>query len=253
MNERLGLKEKIAFITSGLALLLSIVAFFNSEMKGRLEVQRTIRSQLTNVLTQIISLNLENAKASRDAAKDPLLYYQVSSILNQQNGFLLQQAIYLSEQIPSLVTTVELNTIATANANVGDLVVAEKYYKRAIDSAPTDYYRSLSVRSYAAFLFPQRRFEEGRDQFRRAVTLLKGGDNQVRLTNGVTYQMWGYSEKQSGAPPQAVDDLFQKAQNEFSGIDNQFLRDSSLQALEAARRGSTAVSVVPDKSSSVRE
>lgn len=239
MDEKLSLRDKIALVTSGLALILSAIAFVNSEIKGVSEKQRTIRSQLTDVLSRIIALNLENARTYRDAGKDPFYYQQVSGILNQQNAFLLQQAMYLSEQIPSLVSAVELNTIAAGNANAGDLVIAEKYYKRAIDSAGNDYYRSLATRSYAAFLFPQRRFEEGRDEFRKAVTLLKGGDNVIRLTNGVTYQMWGYSEMQSGASPQVVDDLFQKARTEFAGIDNQFLRDTSLQGLDATRRNPT--------------
>ena len=61
--------------------------------------------------------------------------------------------------------------------------------------APSDNFLALATRSYAAFLFPQRRSEEGREQFRRSIALLKGGDNLVRLTNGVTYQMWGHHDK----------------------------------------------------------
>lgn len=246
MKNKLSVKDRISLVTSGLALVLSLVAYINSEIKGTAEKQRTVRSQLTDVLSRIISLNLENARTFRDAGRgDPLYYQQVSSILNQQNAFLLQQAMYLSEQIPSLVTTVELNTIAVANANAGDLIVAEKYYQRAIGAAPTDYYRSLAIRSYAAFLFPQRRFEEGREEFRKAVTLLKGGDNVVRVTNGVTYQMWAVSELQSGATRQTIEDLLQKARNEFSGIDNQFLRESSLQGLDALMKGRAPVGITP--------
>ena len=172
--KKLNVNDKASLAMSGIALMLSIVAYVNGEIKGASEQQRTMRSQLTNVLGRIISSNLENTKAFRDAGQsDPFYYQQVSSILNQQNAFLLQQAMYVSEQIPSLVTTVELNTIALANASAGDIVVAERYYKRAIDTSPSDYYKSLATRSYATFLFPQRRFEEGRDQFRKAVSLLK--------------------------------------------------------------------------------
>lgn len=247
--EKLSVKDKIGLATSGIALVLSIVAFVNSEIKGASEKQRTMRSQLTDVLSRIISLNLENAKNFRDAGKsEPIYYQQVSSILNQQNAFLLQQAMYVAEQIPGLVTTAELNTIAVANANAGDLVVAETYHKRAIDAAPTDYYKALAMRSYAIFLFPQRRFEEGRELFRNAVTLLKGGDNLVRWTNGQTYQMWGYNEMLIGSTEQTIEDLFLKAQKEFSGIDNQFMRDNLLKGLDASRKTLPPVSALPNQS-----
>jgi hypothetical protein len=196
MKDRFSLKDRITLLLSILAPLLSVAASINSELKGNAEHKRTVRGQLTDILSRLISINLENAKVMRDIGQTGSLYaQQVSSILSQQNAFLLDQAMYLSTQIPTLVTTVELNTIATANANAGNLIVAEQFYRRAIDSAPSDNFLALATRSYAAFLFPQRRSEEGREQFRRSIALLKGGDNLVRLTNGVTYQMWGHHDK----------------------------------------------------------
>ncbi len=164
------------------------------------------------------------------------MYFQsLSSILNQQNAFLLQQATYLAEQVPDLVTAVEYNTIASATANAGDLIAAEKYYKKAIDVSPNNYYRSLSIRSYANYLFPQRRFEEARENFRKAISLLTGGDNMVRYTNGLTYQMWAWNESNNAASPKRAEELFESAVNEFNGIDNETVRRNALNGLQGAK------------------
>lgn len=246
MREKLSIKDKITLATSVCAILLSILAFINSEIKGDAERKRTIRSQLTDVLSRIIMTDLENAKFFHDLGPvDQRYYQQLSSILNQHNAFLLQQAMYLSEQIPQLVTTPDLTTIAVANANTGDLILAEEFHKKAIEASPNDYYRSIAMRGYAIFLFPQRRFEEGREQFRKAVTLLKGGDNYVRFTNGLTYQIWGFNELVSGTSPHVYEDIFEKARIEFAGIDNQIMRENALQGLEAARRGTAPAGPIP--------
>jgi len=98
-----------------------------------------------------------------------------------------------------------------------------------------NYYRSLAVRSYANYLFPQRRFEEGRENFRKAISLLPGGDNVVRLTNGFTYQMWAWNELNNAASPKRAEELFERALNEFNGIDNDTVRRSALRGLAAAK------------------
>lgn len=182
-----------------------------------------------------MSTSLENAKLYHERAEnDPVYYQTVSSILNQQNAFLLQQATYLTDQVPELVTAIEYNTIAAATANAGDLISAERYYKKAIEVSPNSYYRSLAVRSYANYLFPQRRFEEARENFRKAVSLLTGGDNLVRYTNGLTYQMWAWNELNNAASPKRAEELFESATNEFNGIDNETFRRTALNGLQAA-------------------
>lgn len=230
------MKETVAITISVLAFLLSLVATIVSLIRSKYEKQRAIKKEITDTLGKIVSTSIENAKLYRESAeKDPSYYQSVSSILNQQNAFLLHQATYLMDEVPTLVTAVEYNTIATATANAGDLVSAEKYYKKAIDVSPDNYYRSLAIRSYAGYLFPQRRFEEARANFSKAITLLKGGDNLVRYTNGLTYQMWAWNELNNGGSPRRAEELFESALNEFNGIDNETIRRMALSGLQAAR------------------
>lgn len=230
----MDIKDKITLTLSISAFCLSIYANVNSEKKSVDERQRTIRGQLTDVLGKLTSLQLEAAKLKHEA-KDQEYLSSVSGVLGQQNGFLLDQAVYLSEQIPDLVTTYELNTIALANFNAGNYLVAEKYYKKAIDLAPNDLYKSLAVRSYAASLYPQGRLKDGRENFRKALEL-RGEDNMVKSTNGFTYQMWALNELHFARAPEKAGEYFENARKEYSSIDADFIRNMALANLETVQR-----------------
>ena len=228
-------KDLITLSLSIAAFLLSIFATYRTEKKAREERQRTIRSQLTDVLGRLTDLQLDLAKLQLEAKNNREYFVAVNSVIAQQNGFLIDQAVYLSEQIPQLVTTYEVNTIAAANANAGNFIVAERYYQNAIKISPNALYKSLAVRSYAMFLFPQGRIKEARDQFRAAIDLLKGEDNAVRSTNGFSYQIWAQNELNFARSPERANEYFEKARNEYASIDVEFMRNMALENLDAAR------------------
>ncbi len=229
-------KDIFSMSISLLAFFLSLAATVISLVRSKHEKQRAIRKEITDTLGKIVATALESAKLFHDSAeKDPMYYQSVSSTLNQQNAFLLYQAMYLTDQVPDLVTAVEYNTIAAANANAGDLIAAEKYYRRAVEVSPNNYYRSLAIRSYASYLFPQRRFEEARENFSKSIALLNGGDDMARYTNGMTYQMWAWNEANNAASPKRAETLFESALNEFNGIGNETIRRNALNGLQAAR------------------
>ena len=181
--------------------------------------------------------DLPNDLYCKTAQSDPTYFQAVSSILNQQNTFLLNQATYLAEQVPTLMTAVEYNTIAMATANAGDLIAADRYYKKAVDVAPNAYFRSLASRSYANFLFSQHRFDEARRLFKQSVGLLAGVGDFVHFTNGFTYQMWGWNELNVAQEKPQADIYFEIAANEFMAIENAAVRADSLMRLQLARSG----------------
>jgi len=124
-------KDVVAILISSLTFLLSLAATIISVVRSNREKQRAIKKEITDTLAKIVSTNLEHAKLSRESVlkdQDELYYQTVSGILNQQNAFLLNQATYLADQVPDLVTAIEYNTIAAATANAGDLISAERYY-----------------------------------------------------------------------------------------------------------------------------
>ena len=239
-------KDLISISLSSLAFLLSLAATIISLVRSSHERKRAIKKEITDTLGKIVSTSLDGVKLQRETAdKDPLYFQNVSGILNQQNAFLLKQVTYLTDQIPTLVNTIEYNTIATATAGAGDLMSAEKYYRKAIEVAPNNYYRSLAMRSYAAFLFPQRRFEEGRDYFKKSLSLLSVTDAMARYTNGFTYQMWAWNEMNNAGSPQLADKLFERAASEFNGIDNEAVRRTALSGLQAVRAGQSVPHPAP--------
>ena len=204
-------------------------------IRDRHEKQRGIKNQITDVLSRIGANNLEWFKITSEAYANPAYVQAASQELAQQNGFLMQQAMYLVEQIPGLANSIELNTIAVAFASAGDVGRAEQYGQQAIAVSPNDYYRALATRSYATLVFNQRRFEEGRDLFKKAVTLLKGEDSYTRYTRGLTYQIWGFLERQIAKSPKRAEEIFESAQSEFGGIDNEAIRANAQKALQAVQ------------------
>jgi tetratricopeptide (TPR) repeat protein len=224
----------LAFILSGSATVISII-------RARQEKQRAIKREITETLGRIVSTALDSAKAYRETAQsDPAYFQAVSSILNQQNTFLLNQATYLAEQVPTLMTAVEYNTIASATASAGDLIAADRYYRKAVDVAPNGYFKALALRSYATFLFPQQRFDEARRLFKQSVALIAGTGDFVHFTNGFTYQMWAWNEANVAHSKAQADVYFEIAANEFMAIENAQVRGDALMRLQLARAGDPA-------------
>lgn len=231
-------KDIISISLSVLAFLLSGSATIISLIRSKYEKQRAIKKEITETLGRIVSTALDSAKAYRETAQsDPAYYQAVSGILNQQNTFLLNQATYLAEQVPTLMTAVEYNTIASAQASAGDLIAADRYYRKAVEVAPNPYFRSLAMRSYAGFLFTQHRFDEARKLFKQAVGLLSGSGDFVHFTNGFTYQMWGWNELNVARAKSQGDIYFEIAASEFMAIENVAVRNDALMRLQLARSG----------------
>lgn len=244
MNWRLEMlsKEKVTMGISLIAIILSITNTIVGETKYKVERERSIKNELSSTLTKVMDIIKENTVLARDfmKSKDQQEFYIAqSSNINQENVFLIQQAMYLASEIPKLVTPVEYNTIAIANANSGDLQMAEKYHLLAIEKSKDPYYSALAIRSYAFFIFMQRRFEEGRIQFQKSLMQIKGGDNYVRSVNGTTYQTWGSLEYSVANNSDKALDLFRQAHNEFVGIDNSMVRGNMIRILNSVIETST--------------
>jgi tetratricopeptide (TPR) repeat protein len=239
-------KDLLSLALALAAFCLSIYATLTAQRKSVDERQRTIRGQLTDILAKLTALQLEAAKLQHEAKDDLDYLLYVNNVLGQQNGFFLDQAVYLSEQIPSLVTTYELNTIALANTNAGNFLQAERYYLKAIEIAPSDRYKALAVRSYASFLYPQGRLNEGREQFRRALDLMKGEDNLARWSKGYTYQMWGVSEISFARSQERANEHFENARREYASIDVDSVRNQAFASLDAAQYSSGLQPPVPN-------
>ncbi len=92
----------------------------------------------------------------------------------------------------------------------------------------------MALRSYAGFLFPQRRFDEAREIFRQAISLIQGDSDQIHYTNGFSYQMWAWNEFFNAESAELARQMFERAENEFRKIDNDKVGRDAIMGLYAA-------------------
>ncbi|PCH63668.1 MAG: hypothetical protein COC19_00760 [SAR86 cluster bacterium] len=218
------IKDKIALGLSLVAVSLSIGTAIIGERRADLEKGRSIKAELSNTLSRIMELTKENAVLERDSiladsAVDVQFYRRQSANITQENNFLLLQAMYLAEEIPDLVSPIELNTVAALNISSGDFLKAEEYYLRSIAKTTDPYYSAFAIRAYAGFLFPQGRFEEGRERYMQSLSKMTGSNNYARRLNGFTYQLWAANELGAADNLTRAIELFKMAEHEFRGID----------------------------------
>jgi hypothetical protein len=165
------------------------------------------------------------------APANPIYQQTRSAWLNQERTSLLQQAMYLVDQWPNMATAIDYNTVALVNVDANQPIIADGYFRKAISAAKGVVYQALARRSYAAFLFTQRSFQDGRQEYEQAVALLKGSDNVVRSMNALTFQMWAWSEANFAGSPTRAQELRESTLNEINGIDNASMREDTLSQL----------------------
>jgi tetratricopeptide (TPR) repeat protein len=225
-------KDIAAITLSILAFGFSIVSFLIGYRRAREEQRRWIRQQLTETIDKITDSQLEGAKLMFGEARDNLPMQQtVNDILGQRTLALLHQAIYLTSLPLAIATEVDYNTIAFVSANYGDMAVAETNYHAAINASPNDSFRSGAIRSYAAFLFAQGRFDDGRRQFKDALALIKRSDDLAKMQRGFICQTWGMWEANCAAVPNQATEALDHARSEYTAIDNEAMRQSALARL----------------------
>jgi tetratricopeptide (TPR) repeat protein len=214
---------------------VSIAALVISAVRGRYEERRNLRSQLNEVLKAMASNMIERQKQLYEAQKDAAQVTNLSVVFNQQLSFLREQAKYLAEQIPHLVTPTEYGALASAYGEAGDAILAEEFYRRSTETAPPGYYRMVAIRGFCYFLYTQRRFEEARTLYGEALSQWPASDNLAKYHKGLTYQYCGINERLFANAPRRAEEAFESAANEFRGIDFEFMRDHALKGLETAK------------------
>lgn len=159
-----------------------------------------MRQQITDVVTKLILLAAEQSKLWHENANNKLEFHVVGmhKIINQQRSSFARQAIYLIEQVPSLVSDIEYATVADALAGIGDVPRAEAFYLEAIKNSKHRIYKIWNIRSYARFLYDNNRYEEGRKYYREALLIFDGNDSEnfdyVKGENVHTYLYWAEME-----------------------------------------------------------
>jgi tetratricopeptide (TPR) repeat protein len=223
------------YIAIGAAVISScsfVVSYITWRQKSA-ETQRTMRNQVTETIAKLDTvfaewdkLNYENTEKRNDP-----YFVGRRSFLNGQKRFIAKHALYLMEQIPELITDFEYSRVADAFNSIGDFEQANKLYKKAIDTAESDYYKSICTRGYGRSLFAQGLIEKGRSQFKDAVSLVSANNDVNRFHTAETYQRWAVAEADAQNLDEAKEKL-NKARDIYLTINSTRQKDDGLANLK---------------------
>ena len=148
---------------------------------------------------------------------------------------LARQAGHLIELTREIVFDIEFSVLAQAMELVGDIPEAERYWKEAVKSSPTDYYRIINTRAYGAFLVRQGEQERGRRLSKEALEIWGNTTDFSKFVNDSTYQLWGQTE--SGNSPGQAQECFRNASETYETISLASMKSEAFRRLHWARSG----------------
>jgi tetratricopeptide (TPR) repeat protein len=214
------------------AVVISLISLVITLLQKRSETKRTIRSQLTDVITDLDSVFDEDNKITGDntnASSESSLQKR-RSFLNGRKRFLARQAIFLMDQMPKLVTDFEYNAVADAFHQIGEFDEANSYYEKAIERANRTYYKSIIMRAYAQCLFNQQKFQEARKYYQESINLAVLDSDPHIYHTAETYERWARMEATWSFAKEAKV-LFEKANSVYAKLSNSELQNEALSRL----------------------
>lgn len=230
--------QLLSTLISALALAVSILSAMYSFRLQKLDSRRSARDQLSETINDLIRLNADNFTTWLTPPEQrDLSFYQKQGSITQTAVAITRQAVYLVEQQPDLATDIEYYTIAQGLVIAGDSATAEEYWRKAIDTAQSPFYKITNMRAYAEFQFNQGAHEAGRDLYKSALSILENDTDHNKHINGYTHQMWMVSESTHGFWEEAESN-YNRGRRLFESISNPYVKANSLSAIERARKGS---------------
>jgi hypothetical protein len=197
MNSPFMVSDILAYIIRNkdfFGFVFGLAAFITSLItlrQKKYEVQRTLRSQITDVMGKLVSVGQEIEKFRNDHA-DEMEEHHIKvqlDLLERQNSSLAQQADYLASHIPQLVSEVEYRNIALAFDLASDYYKTEYYWLCAINSSLRGYKKeamwyaklrkAYNIRRYADFLAKEGNFKQALRQYNKSLELLDTEHDQV--------------------------------------------------------------------------
>jgi hypothetical protein len=176
----------LTLIISTTALVVSIIATFIGLRLQRREMRIAVRDQMTSVVQDLITTQTELNLLPPDTASSS----EASRALNHKLTSLARQAMELDKIEGSVAFDVELIAIANALWTNGDRVAAERFFQRAAEEAPSDFYRSVNLRMYGGFLYQNGQPDQARTVFERAASCIACAHDLDKLHCAEVQQEW---------------------------------------------------------------
>ncbi|MDM8530455.1 hypothetical protein QUF63_04735 [Anaerolineales bacterium HSG25] len=223
---------------SGIALMFSVLTTVISLRQRSLDVQRNVRDQLSNIINELHTTFVEKQKLKPSFQPNKNLTPEESNRLRRirnKNRFLVRQAVFLIEQLPmKLVSDMEYAEVAIALDTIGNIPQAELYWKKSVDAAVDDFYKSSNTKGYARFLVTHDRYDEARQIYKQRINAIHDNSDHMKYAKGELYRSWARGEAEVNSLSKA-NELFRKAETEYNSIQNTELKLSGLSNLNEAK------------------
>src|SRR5262249_4819929 len=197
-------------------------------------MRTTVRDQLSGIVQELIKVLRENEEHQKALPmQQDSSFFRRSASIQQTLAALCRQAAGLIELAPEIVFDIEFSVLALATELVGDIPEAEHYWKEAVKSSPTDYYRIINTRAYGAFLIRQGEQERGRKLLEEALSIWGNTTDFRKFVNGYTYQFWGSAEWWNSPGRGRADECFKSAKNIYETISSPSLKGQALRNFQS--------------------
>lgn len=229
-------KDLVPIIISLVALSLSVLTIG----RERAEERRTIRGQITDIVSNLISAISELDEVREDISSNKNDRYLGKKLdrLKRQINSLAEYVEYLIQERPDLVIAIDYANLALGFETIAAYDKAIIYWKKSIEtfgrmkgSLYSLMSKGVSTRRYADLLFKQGQVDEGRDQFREAIILFTIEQDRACWEKGFTYIKWARNE----ASIQCIEDAERyliKAEEVYKTIRSEIRKREALDSLK---------------------
>lgn len=189
-----------------LALAVSTTMSVISTVRAHDEDVRANRRDVRSIIQRLTKLPIEGFELMEKNKHNPN-GQALSSMLNQENVLLSNQAAEAIERYPKSFNSTEYFAVAAALANSNIFGKVPAMYQRAIDSASsaTDYV--AASRGFGGYLYNQGAHSEARKQFQNASEVWKHfperNPTTVNFFDFQTYLYWAQAAYGAGQPGEA--------------------------------------------------
>jgi tetratricopeptide (TPR) repeat protein len=186
-----------------LALVFSFGTTYVSDRRTSAQDIENQRAELRALLQRIVLLPRENLENAQKYANDANTQRFLSASLNQENSFLLRQAVEIAKKLPrDRISAAELYTIAVALENSYDLDSSMQFLDLALQSATTFNDEIGALRDKASLLFMTGKPEAGRVEYQKALDIFSKYPTFNTFTKNSTHIWteisWASSERSLG-------------------------------------------------------
>jgi tetratricopeptide (TPR) repeat protein len=216
------IKEVLPFIFSGAAIIISIFSTFISLLQKNFETKRILRTQLTDITSELNDIVLEvrekAVKALQNIAGEqkPDIFMEGKLAMDSLKAMnLARQAEYIIKQLPSkLITDIEYSVMANTYIIINDIEQAEKHFNNSIKAALNNKYKALHMRSYGSFLYDSGKRKQANIIYSDAVKLIDVKHELDSYNLGYIYLDWATKEAIASSMDYA-EELFLKCLKQY--------------------------------------